>query len=114
MTSDTNHEFLDLDEYTHAIDDPSVDAVVARMWDDSHLHGMGLASVRKARGFTQTDLAAAIGVTKSNVAQADRRRDLLVSTLPRYLGEIGSDLHLAMHFEGRPPVELTLDELAEA
>ncbi len=114
MTSHTNHEFVNLDDYTDAIDDPSVDAVVARMWDDIHLHRMGLASVREALGFTQTDLAAAMGVTQSNVAQAERRKDLLVSTLARYLGAIGADLHLVVHFEGRPPVELTLDELAEA
>jgi len=114
MTSDTNHEFLDLDEYTDAIDDPSVDAVVARMWEDIHLHRMGLASVREALGITQTDLAAAMGVTQSNIAQAERRKDLLVSTLARYLSAIGADLHLVVHFQGRPPVELTLDELSGA
>jgi transcriptional regulator with XRE-family HTH domain len=84
------------------------------MWDDIHLHRMGLASVREALGFTQNDLAAAMGVTQSNVAQAERRKDLLVSTLSRYLSAIGADLHLVVHFEGVPPVELTLDELAEA
>lgn len=112
MSSQTTHEFLELDDYADAINDPTVDAVVTRMWDDIHLHRMGLASVREALGFTQTDLAAAMGVTQSNVAQAERRKDLLVSTLARYLGAIGADLHLVVQFEGRPPVELTLDELS--
>lgn len=113
MTSDATHEFVDLDAYTDSIDDPTVDAVVSRMWDDVYLHRMGLASVREALGFTQTDLAAAMGVTQSNIAQAERRKDLLVSTLARYLSAIGADLHLVVQFEGRPPVELTLDELTE-
>lgn len=72
---------------------------------------MGLASVREALGFTQTDLAVALGVTQSNVAQTERRKDILVSTLARYLGAIGADLHLVVRFEGRPPVEFSLDEL---
>ena len=114
MPTDISHEFVDLDDYTHAIDDPAVDAVVARMWDDIHLHRMGLASVREALGFTQTDLAAELGVTQSNVAQTERRKDILVSTLARYLGAIGADLHLVVRFEGRPPVELSLDELSKA
>lgn len=114
MPADTSHEFADLDDYTNAIDDSAVDSVVARMWDDIHLHRMGLASVREALGFTQTDLAAELGVTQSNVAQTERRKDILVSTLARYLGAIGADLHLVVRFEGRPPVELTLEELTEA
>ena len=113
MTNDTTHEFVNLDDYTDAIDDPAVDAVVSRMWDDNHLHRMGLASVREALGFTQADLAAELGVTQSNVAQTERRKDILVSTLARYLGAIGADLHLVVRFEGRPPVELSLDELTE-
>lgn len=74
---------------------------------------MGLASVREAFGFTQTDLTAALGVTQSNVAQTERRKDLSCPPLARYLSAIGADLHLVVHFEGRPPVELTLDELVE-
>jgi DNA-binding XRE family transcriptional regulator len=112
-TSDDN-DFVDLDDYVDNISDPAVDEVVGRMWNEIHLHRMGLASVREAIGFTQTDLAASLGVTQSNVAQTERRKDLLVSTLARYLGAIGADLHLVVRFEGRPPVELTLDELSEA
>lgn len=47
MTSDTSPEFVDLDEYTDAIDDHSADAVVARMWECIHLPAW--ASRRSAR-----------------------------------------------------------------
>ncbi len=114
MTDHITHDFVDLGGYADGNEDPNVRAVVARMWDDIHLHRMGLAAVRQALGFTQTDLAAAMGVTQSNVAQAERRKDLLVSSLARYMSAIGADLHLVVRFEGRPPVELALDELAEA
>ena len=115
MTTDTTDEFVNLDDYTDAIDDPAVDAVVARMWDDIHLH-FAWASPRSARhsvSHKPTSLPSP-GVTQSNVAQTERRKDLLVSTLARYLGAIGADLHLVVRFEGRPPVELSLDELSEA
>jgi DNA-binding XRE family transcriptional regulator len=114
MPASDDGDFVDLDEYADNIKSPHVEEVVARMWDEIHLHRMGLASVREAIGFTQTDLAASLGVTQSNVAQTERRKDLLVSTLARYLGAIGADLRLVVLFEGRPPVELTLDELTDA
>ncbi len=112
MTS-SDTDFVSLDDHIAAIDDPAVDEVVERMWDDVHLHRMGLASVREALGFTQTDVAGALDVTQSNVAQTERRPDILVSTLAKYLGAIGAELHLVVRFEGRRPVELTLEELIE-
>ena len=87
--------------------------VLRRLQDAGTVPAVRAGWVREALGFTQADLAAELGVTQSNVAQTERRKDILVSTLARYLGAIGADLHLVVRFEGRPPVELSLDELTE-
>jgi transcriptional regulator with XRE-family HTH domain len=53
-----------------------------------------LAQVRKALRLTQEDLAKAMATTQSNVAQIERKDDILVSTLSRIVKALGGELDL--------------------
>lgn len=61
-----------------------------------------LARIRQARGATQEDLAAVIGVSQENISRIERQRDLYVSTLRTYARALGGELEIAFLFpEGR-------------
>lgn len=67
-----------------------------------------LAEVRKQRGKTQAQVAAALGIDQSDVSKLERRRDLRVSTLRRYLRALGGELELTARFPSEAPVPVSL------
>jgi len=69
-----------------------------------------LAELRRARAYTQNQLAAALDVPQSQVSRIERQADLYVSTLARYLEAMGGHLELTGVFEDRR-VPLTLADL---
>lgn len=69
--------------------------------------GSALRLVRIDRGATQVDLAAAMGITQPQVSRIENNdRDLLVSTLQRYVEGLGGDLSIFIDFPGADPVRL--------
>jgi transcriptional regulator with XRE-family HTH domain len=50
---------------------------------------IGLASIRRATGLTQTDLAGILGVGQAQVSKIERQNDMLISTLAAYLQALG-------------------------
>ena len=75
---------------------------------------MGLAALRHALGLTQVELARRLEVTQGNVAQIEKRSDLLVSTLASYLHAVGGDVRIVVQFPGGHAIEVELDALTEA
>ena len=69
-----------------------------------------LGELRQAREKTQQDLATALGTTQANVSQMERRTDLYVSTLRRYIQALGGDLEITARF---PSGEVRLLGFAE-
>jgi transcriptional regulator with XRE-family HTH domain len=59
-------------------------------------HTDNLAAIRKVFNKTQADIGRALGVNQNAVAQLERRSDLLISTLQRYIKAIGGDLQLVV------------------
>ena len=59
---------------------------------------------------TQDDLAARLGVGQDTVSRIERRSDMLLSTLRRYVEATGGSLELVARFPKRPP--LIIDRLA--
>jgi hypothetical protein len=43
---------------------------------------------------------------QSNLSKLEKRADLLLSTLRRYIEAMGGSLHLVAQFPERPPVEI--------
>lgn len=69
-----------------------------------------LAELRRARAFTQAQLAESLGVPQSQVSRLERQAELYVSTLARYLEAMGGRLELWGVFEDRR-VPLSLGDL---
>lgn len=57
-----------------------------------------LAELRHRTGRTQADVAETLGISQSDVSKLERRSDLRVSTLRRYVAAIGGELEVAGRF----------------
>lgn len=65
-----------------------------------------LRDLRKARSLTQVRLAEMLGQKQVSIAKLEKRTDLLLSTLRRYVEAMGGRLDLVVEFPGRLPVRL--------
>lgn len=70
-----------------------------------------LRNLRQAVERTQEDLAAYLGVGQDTVSRIERRSDMLLSTLRRYVQGMGGTLRLVAQFPDRPPV--VIERIAE-
>lgn len=67
---------------------------------------MSLRSLRKAREMTQAKLADELGIKQENVSRIEKRTDLLLSTLTKYVEGMGGKLRLVAEFPDSPPITL--------
>lgn len=65
-----------------------------------------LRDLRRARELTQVQLAETLGQKQVSIAKLEKRTDLLLSTLRRYVEAMGGTLDLVVEFPDRPPVHL--------
>lgn len=70
----------------------SVGTGAARL--ETHL----LAELRRARGLTQTQVAASLAIEQGAVSRLERRDDLFLSTLSDYIQALGGELRLVASF----------------
>ncbi|MFG1882765.1 helix-turn-helix domain-containing protein [Micromonospora sp. NPDC049102] len=61
--------------------------------------GHRLAEVRRARGFTQQQIAERMGVTKGRVSQIEQGRISGQEVVARYAVALGGRLHQAIYFD---------------
>lgn len=59
---------------------------------------MPIHELRRARQFSQEQLAELLEVKQGSVSKLERRADLYVSTLRRYIEAMGGDLELRANF----------------
>jgi transcriptional regulator with XRE-family HTH domain len=57
-----------------------------------------LRELRKARAKTQTEIAETLAVTQPYVAKLERRSDLMLSVLRKYVRSVGGELELVVTF----------------
>ncbi|HWK89861.1 MAG TPA: XRE family transcriptional regulator [Longimicrobium sp.] len=69
-----------------------------------------LGELRRAREMTQQELAVLLGTTQANVSQIEKRADVYISTLRRYIEALGGELEITARFPGG---ELRLLEIAD-
>ena len=69
-----------------------------------------LKDLRLAVERTQEELASRLGVGQDTVSRIERRSDMLISTLRRFVEAMGGRLELTARFPNRPP--LKIDQLA--
>lgn len=68
-----------------------------------------LKDLRQAVAQTQNELATALGVGQDTISRLEKRSDMLLSTLRRYVEAMGGKLELVAKFPDRPP--LVIDHL---
>ena len=61
---------------------------------------MALAELRQARALSQEDLARLLGVNQPAVAKLEKRADMYVSNLRRYVEAMGGTLEITAKFPG--------------
>ncbi len=67
---------------------------------------MTLRDMRKALEMTQETVAEALGIKQVNVSQMEKRSDLLLSTLRKYVKAMGGELELVVRFPDRKPMKI--------
>lgn len=65
-----------------------------------------LSELRKALEFTQVELSKKLHINQESISRLEKRTDLLLSTLVRYIKAMGGELKLIAKFPNRPPVHL--------
>ena len=68
---------------------------------------MALQELRKAMAFTQEQIAQELCMDQGNLSKLERRTDLMLSTLRRYIEAMGGSLRIIAEFPEKPPVEIT-------
>jgi DNA-binding transcriptional regulator YiaG len=63
-----------------------------------------LREIRESLSLSQGHVAQAMGVEQAAVSKKERRADMYVSNLRKYLRAMGGDLEIIARFPGRPPV----------
>jgi DNA-binding XRE family transcriptional regulator len=79
-------------------------------WVKKTLAEMPLHELRAARQLTQEDLAEVLGVNQAAVSKLERRTDMYVSTLARFIEAMGGKLEIRAVF---PDGVVTLERFSE-
>ena len=75
---------------------------------------LSLAELRRARLMTQDQLAADLRINQASVAKLERRTDMYLSTLRRFVEAMGGKLEIVARFPDQPQVRLRgIGELGE-
>lgn len=73
---------------------------------------MTLREIRKAFRMSQESVAKALDMEQESVSRLERRADLLLSTMRKYVAAMGGNLKLVAEFPHRPPIQIeTFGEL---
>jgi len=73
-----------------------IEAKAVRLAREMIEHADSLAEIRRAMSKTQSEIARELGVGQVAVAQLEKRSDLLLSTLQRYVRATGAELSLVV------------------
>ena len=65
-----------------------------------------LQELRKALGKSQAEVAREMGISQPSVAQMEKRKDWMLSTLAAYVEALGGKLRLVVELPGQPPIHL--------
>ena len=75
---------------------------------------MAMQEIRKAMALTQEEVAKRLHIAQSSLSRLEKRNDLLISTLRKFIEAMGGRLHITVTFPDRPPVEISgFSEVAE-
>jgi len=82
---------------------------------DAMEQALSLAELRRARAMTQEQLASDLHVGQASIARLERRTDMYLSTLRRFVEAMGGELDIVVRFPDQPQVRLRgIGELADS
>jgi DNA-binding transcriptional regulator YiaG len=101
------HKWSDIKARTKPEIRTRMEAEAKRLSDDLHL-----SQLRKARGLTQETMAELLGVSQAEVSKMERRTELYVGTLRKFIEAMNGELVIAARFADgvEVPIRLTEDE----
>ena len=85
---------------------PERRARVERLTREGVAKVYALRDLRDLLGRSQVHIAGALGVDQSAVSKLERKADVYVGTLRRYVEAAGGTLEIVARFPGRPPVRV--------
>ena len=96
-----------------ALQNPRVQAVVEEKLARIRRRVSTLAALRKARGLTQMQLVEELGMTQGEISRLERRDNLHLTTLSRFVEATGGQLRIVAVYDNEE-VEVSIGDLAEA
>jgi len=69
-----------------------------------------LRRLREARALTQSTMADLLDMDQSDVSRLERRSDMLLSTLKRFVQATGGEMHIVIQYPDGGPVELLVGD----
>lgn len=69
-----------------------------------------LRRLREARTLTQSTIAELLEMDQSEVSRLERRSDMLLSTLKRFVAATGGEMHIVVTYPDGGPVELLVED----
>lgn len=73
-----------------------------------------LRELRAGRSLTQSELARSLKLTQPDVSRLERRQDILISTLRRFVEATGGQLDLVARYPSSDAVRIELDTRQDA
>ena len=86
-----------------------IESEARRLSDELHL-----SQLRKARGLTQEALAELLGVSQAEVSKMERRSELYIGTLRKFVEAMNGELVLAARFPDGVEVPIRIAEGEDA
>jgi transcriptional regulator with XRE-family HTH domain len=74
---------------------------------------MGLDELRRARRMSQDELAQTMETTQAHISRLERRADLYLSTLRRYIRALGGELRIVATFNDGRYGELEIEQFSD-
>ena len=103
------HKWSDIKTRTKPETRNRMEAEAQRLSDDLHL-----SQLRKARGLTQETMAELLGVSQAEVSKMERRTELYVGTLRKFIEAMNGELVIAARCADGVEVTIRLAEEEDA
>jgi len=99
------HKWTDIKARTKPETRRRIETEAQRLSEDLHL-----SQLRKARGLTQETMAELLGVSQAEVSKMERRTELYVGTLRKFIEAMNGELVLAARFADGVEIPIRLSE----
>ena len=103
------HKWSDIKARIKPVTRARIETEGRRLSDDLHL-----SQLRKARGLTQETMADLLGVSQAEVSKMERRTELYVGTLRKFIEAMNGELVLAARFSDGVEIPIQLAEAEDA